>query len=159
MKEIEDISERGARVQAETLQRAFRARSSLGSADTEQLRHEREVLIAQQDAQTLQLERAAAFRLQVRAQAMEHQERMVAEARNLRQHAADEKTAILQSCQRKADETISFLKSQIEREQARVEEMRSQLEEMQSQIEAISLERILPICSMPTTQFEPSLWI
>eukprot|EP00971_Amphidinium_carterae_P321330 6386588-Amphidinium_carterae.1 len=63
------------------------------------------------------------FCQQVRARAMEHQERVIAEARNLSQHAANERNELLQSCQRKAEETVNLLRNQLDREKAQVQEI------------------------------------
>eukprot|EP00971_Amphidinium_carterae_P013358 263269-Amphidinium_carterae.2 len=69
------------------------------------------------------MQRAAQFCAQVRAQAMDHQQGMIAEARNLSKHAANERRELLSSCQRKAEETVSMLRSQLEAEKANVEEI------------------------------------
>eukprot|EP00971_Amphidinium_carterae_P119589 2369321-Amphidinium_carterae.1 len=53
---------------------------------------------------------------------MEHQNRMVAEARALCQHTANERCELLSSFQRKADETVRMLKSQLDAEKANVEQ-------------------------------------
>eukprot|EP00971_Amphidinium_carterae_P029642 583009-Amphidinium_carterae.1 len=53
---------------------------------------------------------------------MEHQNRMVAEAKALCQHTANERRELLSSCQRKADETVRMLKSQLDAEKANVEQ-------------------------------------
>eukprot|EP00971_Amphidinium_carterae_P178759 3545826-Amphidinium_carterae.1 len=53
---------------------------------------------------------------------MEHQNRMVAEAKALCQHTANERRELLSSCQRKAEETVNMLKSQLDAEKANVEQ-------------------------------------
>eukprot|EP00971_Amphidinium_carterae_P119588 2369320-Amphidinium_carterae.1 len=53
---------------------------------------------------------------------MEHQNRMIAGATTLCQHTANERRELLSSCQRKADETVRMLKSQLDAEKANVEQ-------------------------------------
>eukprot|EP00971_Amphidinium_carterae_P232601 4615893-Amphidinium_carterae.1 len=130
MQEIKSIGERG-RQAADALVSAFQRRSSLRSTDhksaealeIEKLRHERDLLMGEREAAQQQLQRSAQFCVQVRAQAMEHQDRIMAEARNLSQHAANERRELLSSCQRKAEETVSMLKSQLEVDKANVEQI------------------------------------
>eukprot|EP00971_Amphidinium_carterae_P293411 5825419-Amphidinium_carterae.1 len=96
--EIKTIGDRG-RQQTEAMVRAFQTRSSLRPTDQqpahtleiERLQHEREVLSAERDAAHQQLKSAAQFCNTVPAQPMEHQQCMIAEARNLSQHAAKER--------------------------------------------------------------------
>eukprot|EP00971_Amphidinium_carterae_P001468 29229-Amphidinium_carterae.1 len=122
MKSIED---RG-RQAAEALVSAFQRRSSLRSADQksaeqmeiDKLRHKRDLLVRERDAAHLQLTKAAHFCNQVRAQAQEHQDRMIAEAKQLCQHTANERYELLSSCQHKAEETVNMLRSQLEAEKA-----------------------------------------
>eukprot|EP00971_Amphidinium_carterae_P255822 5079140-Amphidinium_carterae.1 len=87
--------------------RAFQTRSSVRKTDQkpahvleiEKLKHEREVLLAERDAAHQQLKSAAQFcnnvRAQLAAQAIDHQQRMIAEARNLSHHAAHERQELL----------------------------------------------------------------
>eukprot|EP00971_Amphidinium_carterae_P221010 4388036-Amphidinium_carterae.1 len=124
MKSIED---RG-RQAAEALVTAFQRRNSLRSAERksaeqqeiEKLKHERELIISERDAAHTQLKRAADFCSHVRDQAMEHQERMKSEAQLLCQHVARERHELLSSCNRKAEETVNMLKSQLDAEKANV---------------------------------------
>eukprot|EP00971_Amphidinium_carterae_P299945 5958841-Amphidinium_carterae.1 len=128
--EIKSIGDRG-RQAADALVSAFQRRSSLRSTDQksavaleiDKLRHERDLVAGERDAALQQLQRAALFCNQVRAQAMEHQQRTVSEARNLSQHAANERRDLLSSRQRKAEETVSMLRSQLEAEKTNVEEI------------------------------------
>eukprot|EP00971_Amphidinium_carterae_P202855 4025500-Amphidinium_carterae.1 len=127
--EIKSIEGRG-RQAADELVLAFQRRSGLRSAgqksaeqrEIDKLRHENELLVSQREAAHAQLQRAALFCVQVRNQAMEHQNRMVAEAKALCQHTANERRALLSSCQRKAEETVNMLKSQLDAEKANVEQ-------------------------------------
>eukprot|EP00971_Amphidinium_carterae_P051298 1009925-Amphidinium_carterae.1 len=127
--EMKSIEDRG-RQAAESLVTAFKRRTSLRSAqqktaeqlELEKLNHERELLISERDAAHAQLIRAAAFCQQVRDQAQEHQERMISEAHQLCQHVAHERRELLSSCNRKADETVNMLRSQLEAEKANVEQ-------------------------------------
>eukprot|EP00971_Amphidinium_carterae_P197511 3919939-Amphidinium_carterae.1 len=48
---------------------------------------------------------------------------MISEARILSQHAAHERRELLSSCQRKAEETVSMLRSQMEAEKANIDEI------------------------------------
>eukprot|EP00971_Amphidinium_carterae_P255182 5065785-Amphidinium_carterae.2 len=91
--------------------------------EMEKLRHERDLLVSERDAAHAQLSRAAAFCNQVRTQAQEHQDRMMAEAHQLCQHVANERRELLSSCNRKADETVNMLKSQLEAEKANAEQV------------------------------------
>eukprot|EP00971_Amphidinium_carterae_P029528 581348-Amphidinium_carterae.1 len=124
MKSIED---RG-RQAADALVTAFQRRSSLRSAsqksaeqvEIERLKHERELIIAEREAAHQQILRAAEFCGHVRDQALEHQERMKNEAQVLCQHVARERQELLSSCNRKAEETVNMLRSQLEAEKANV---------------------------------------
>eukprot|EP00971_Amphidinium_carterae_P290787 5774334-Amphidinium_carterae.1 len=127
--EIKSIEDRG-RQAADELVMAFQRRSGSRSAnqksadqrEIDKLRHENDLLVSQRDAAHAQLQRPAQFCAQVRNQAMEHQNRMVAEAKALRQHTANERRELLSSCQRKAEETASMLRSQLDAEKANVEQ-------------------------------------
>eukprot|EP00971_Amphidinium_carterae_P255180 5065784-Amphidinium_carterae.2 len=107
--EMKSIEDRGGQA-ADALITAFRRRSSLRSTDQksaeqmeiEKLRHERDLLVGERDAAHAQLHRAADFCKQVRFQAQEHQDRMMAEAHQLCQHVANERRELLSSCNRKA---------------------------------------------------------
>eukprot|EP00971_Amphidinium_carterae_P107947 2136988-Amphidinium_carterae.1 len=112
--EIKSIGDRG-RQAAEALVSAYHRRTSLRSTDQksaevleiEKLKHERDLLMGERAAAQAQLQKAAQFCNQVRAQALEHQNRMISEARNLSQYAANERRELLSSCQRKTEETVS----------------------------------------------------
>eukprot|EP00971_Amphidinium_carterae_P201281 3994204-Amphidinium_carterae.1 len=52
---------------------------------------------------------------------MAHQEQMKGEAQNLCQHVARERHELLSLCNRKAEETVNMLRSQLEAEKAKVE--------------------------------------
>eukprot|EP00971_Amphidinium_carterae_P351289 6492027-Amphidinium_carterae.1 len=126
--EMKSIEERG-RHAAEAMVSAFQRRTSLRSAERksaeqveiEKLRHELELTTAQRDAAHHQLLRAADFCSQVREQAVAHQEQMKGEAHALCQHVAKERHELLSSCNRKAEETVNVLRSQLEAEKANVE--------------------------------------
>eukprot|EP00971_Amphidinium_carterae_P072398 1432093-Amphidinium_carterae.1 len=88
--EIKSIVDTG-RQAAEALVSDYHRRSSLRSTDQksaevleiEKLKHERDLLMGEREAAQAQLQRAAQFCNQARAQAMEHQNRMISAARNL----------------------------------------------------------------------------
>eukprot|EP00971_Amphidinium_carterae_P041282 810523-Amphidinium_carterae.1 len=141
--EMKSIEDRG-RQAADALVTAFRRGSSLRSTDQksaeqvemEKLRHERDLLVSERDAAHAQLHRAADFCNQVRFQAQEHQDRMMNEAHQLCQHVAHERRELLSSCNRKADETVNMLKSQLEAEKANVEQVVSR--QLQSESEKMA---------------------